>query len=80
MASLRNLDIGILRAYGHRNIAAALRRDARDATRLLPSLPHNQQTDTPALYRGPAGIPGRTAQSSLLTIPRQSACISPPIA
>ena len=36
MASLRNLAIGILRAYGHRNIAAALRRDARDATRLLP--------------------------------------------
>ena len=41
MASLRNLAIGILRAYGHRNIAAALRRNARDATRLLPSLPHN---------------------------------------
>ena len=33
--------LGILRAYGHRNIAAALRRNARDATRLLPSLPHN---------------------------------------
>jgi len=38
MASLRNLAVGILRAYGHRNIAAALRRNARDATRVLPLL------------------------------------------
>jgi hypothetical protein len=38
MASLRNLAIGILRACGHRNVAAALRRNARDATRLLPLL------------------------------------------
>jgi hypothetical protein len=38
MASLRNLAIGILRAHGDRNIAAALRRNARDATRLLPLL------------------------------------------
>jgi predicted transposase YbfD/YdcC len=38
MASLRNLAIGILRRHGHRNIAAALRRNARDATRLLPLL------------------------------------------
>jgi hypothetical protein len=38
MASLRNLAIGLLRAHGHRNIAAALRRNARDATRLLPLL------------------------------------------
>ena len=38
MASLRNLAIGILRARGHRNIAAALRRNARDATRVLPLL------------------------------------------
>jgi hypothetical protein len=38
MASLRNLAIGILRAQGHRNIAAALRRNARDATRVLPLL------------------------------------------
>jgi predicted transposase YbfD/YdcC len=38
MASLRNLAIGILRARGHRNVAAALRRNARDATRLLPLL------------------------------------------
>jgi len=38
---LRNLAIGILRARGHRNIAniaAALRRNARDATRVLPLL------------------------------------------
>jgi predicted transposase YbfD/YdcC len=33
MASLRNLAIGILRIHGARNIAAALRRNARDATR-----------------------------------------------
>ena len=38
MPSLRNLAIGILHAHGHRNIAAALRRNARDATRLLPLL------------------------------------------
>jgi hypothetical protein len=37
-ASLRNLAIGILRARGHRNIAAVLRRNARDATRALPLL------------------------------------------
>jgi predicted transposase YbfD/YdcC len=38
MASLRNLAIGILRARSHRSIAAALRRNARDATRVLPLL------------------------------------------
>jgi predicted transposase YbfD/YdcC len=38
MASLRNLAIGILRARGHRNLAAALRTNARDATRVLPLL------------------------------------------
>jgi hypothetical protein len=38
MASLRNLAIGVLRAQGDRNIAAALRRNARDATRVLPLL------------------------------------------
>ena len=38
MASLRNLVIGILHAHGARNIAAALRRNARDPTRLLPLL------------------------------------------
>ena len=38
MASLRNLAIGILRARGDPNVAAALRRNARDATRLLPLL------------------------------------------
>ena len=35
MASLRNLAIGILRLHGHRNIATALRRNARDATPVL---------------------------------------------
>jgi predicted transposase YbfD/YdcC len=38
MASLRNLAIAILHAHGDRNIAAALRRNARDATRVLPLL------------------------------------------
>jgi predicted transposase YbfD/YdcC len=38
MASLRNLAIGVLRRHGCRNIAAALRRNARDATRVLPLL------------------------------------------
>jgi predicted transposase YbfD/YdcC len=38
MASLRNLAIAILHANGHRNIAQALRRNARDATRVLPLL------------------------------------------
>jgi predicted transposase YbfD/YdcC len=38
MASLRNLAIGILHARGDRNIAKALRRNARDATRVLPLL------------------------------------------
>jgi len=38
MASLRNLAIGILHHRGDRNIAAALRRNARDTTRVLPLL------------------------------------------
>jgi predicted transposase YbfD/YdcC len=38
MASLHNLAIGVLRLRGHRTIAAALRRNARDPTRLLPLL------------------------------------------
>jgi predicted transposase YbfD/YdcC len=38
MASLRNLAIAILRLHGDRNLAAALRRNARDATRVLPLL------------------------------------------
>jgi predicted transposase YbfD/YdcC len=38
MASLRNLAIGVLRRHGHRNLAAALRYYARDATRVLPLL------------------------------------------
>jgi hypothetical protein len=38
MASLRNLAVGILRRHGDRNLAAALRRNARDATRLRPLL------------------------------------------
>jgi hypothetical protein len=50
MVSLRNLAVGILRAHGHRNIAAALRRNARDATRVLPLLgitsPWNRHSGT----------------------------------
>jgi predicted transposase YbfD/YdcC len=38
MASLRNLAIGLLRLHGDRNIAATLRRNARDATRPLALL------------------------------------------
>jgi predicted transposase YbfD/YdcC len=38
MASLRNLAIGILHARSNRNLGAALRRNARDATRVLPLL------------------------------------------
>ena len=38
MASLRNLALGMLHARGDRNIAVALRRNARDATRVLPLL------------------------------------------
>jgi predicted transposase YbfD/YdcC len=38
MASLRNLAIDISRTHGHRNLAAALRYHARDATRVLPLL------------------------------------------
>jgi predicted transposase YbfD/YdcC len=38
MASLRNLAIGLLRLRGHTNIAAALRRNARDAIRPLTLL------------------------------------------
>jgi predicted transposase YbfD/YdcC len=38
MASLRNLAIGMLHAHSHRNIAVALRRNARDATRPLALL------------------------------------------
>jgi hypothetical protein len=38
MASQPNLAIAILRLRGWRNIAAALRHNARDATRLLPLL------------------------------------------
>jgi hypothetical protein len=38
MASLRNLAIGILRLRGDRDIAATLRRNARDATSVLPLL------------------------------------------
>jgi hypothetical protein len=38
MASLRNLAVGALHAHGCRNIAAALRRNARNATWVLPLL------------------------------------------
>jgi hypothetical protein len=44
MASLRNLAIGILHAHGCHNIAAALRRNARDATWTSP-----REVDTGAM-------------------------------
>jgi hypothetical protein len=68
MASLRNLTIGILRRHGHRNIAAALRRNARDATRVLPLLGSQaREPDTPGFAEamGPAYQrhgPGRKAR------------------
>jgi hypothetical protein len=53
MASLRNLVIAILRAHGDRNTAAALRRNARDATALSHSLAsQTREPDTPAICRG----------------------------
>jgi hypothetical protein len=42
MASLRNLAVGILRARGDRNIAATVRRNARDTTR-TPAAPGHHQ-------------------------------------
>jgi hypothetical protein len=38
MATLRNLAIAILKLHGARNIAAACRHHARDATRVLATL------------------------------------------
>ena len=38
MAALRNHAIGTLTAAGHRNIAAATRQHARDATRTIATL------------------------------------------
>ena len=59
MVSLRNLAIGILRARGDRNIAAPLRRNARDATRVLPLLGvTSHEQDIPALCRDPGLPPG----------------------
>ena len=57
MASLGNLAIGILRARGEGNIAAALRRNARDATRLLPLLGVTSpwSRHAPAFRQGPGG-------------------------
>jgi hypothetical protein len=59
MASLRSLAIGILRLHGHRNIAAALRHNARDPTRVLPLLgitspwtSHSRTLPRPWLSRG----------------------------
>ncbi len=50
MASLRNLAVAILRRHGDRNIAAARRPYARDATASCHSLASQaQQPDNPAL-------------------------------
>jgi predicted transposase YbfD/YdcC len=68
MASLRNLAIGVLRRHGHRNIAGALRRNARDATRVLPCwAARAREPDTPAR----AGVSGcRMVQASKQCGPR----------
>src|SRR6266487_556840 len=67
MASLRNLAIGILRSHGHRNIAAALRYYARDATRVLPcSASQAREPDTPALCRGPGNASGPPPRNCVL--------------
>jgi predicted transposase YbfD/YdcC len=59
MASLRNLAIGILRLHGARNIAAAVRRNARDATRPLTLLGITAyEPDIPALCGSPRGRTG----------------------
>jgi hypothetical protein len=71
MASLRNLAVGILRARGDRNIAAALRRNARDATRVLPSwAPQARETDSPALCPGlHVGTSGAATRGYLRIVP-----------
>ena len=54
MTSLPSLAISIMRRHGRRNIAAALRNNARDATRVLPLLGSQaHESDIPALCRGP---------------------------
>jgi len=49
MAALRILAIGTLKTAGHRNIAAATRSHARDATRIIatPGLTDNQSPSRP---------------------------------
>jgi hypothetical protein len=70
MASLDNLAIGILRARGDRNIAAALRRNARDATRVLPLLAITaHEADNPALCRDPVPPPRRPRRHHPLGAP-----------
>jgi hypothetical protein len=50
MASLRNLAIGILRRHGHRNIAAAVRRNAHDATPVPPRSPSQAHEPDPPYF------------------------------
>jgi Transposase DDE domain len=76
MASLRNLAIAILRLHSDRNIAAALRRNARDATRVLPLLGITiHEPDTPdlaeALGRGRlvARAPGGPRRRGMFAFP-----------
>jgi hypothetical protein len=78
MASLRNLAIGILRWHGHRNIAAALRRNARDATRPLALLGITaHEAATPARYRG-AGMTADPSNGRITIRSRTSSPASPP--
>jgi Penicillin amidase len=63
MASLRNLAVGILRFCGQVNIAAALRRNARDATRPLSLLGITiPELDRPSRCRGPGVLPDPVEQ------------------
>jgi hypothetical protein len=56
MASLRNFAIALLRLRGDRNIAAALRRNARHASRPWPFLASQHETDLPARCRDPGWV------------------------
>jgi hypothetical protein len=63
MASLRNLAVGILRLCGQVNIAAALRRNARHATRPLGLLGVTiPELDRPARCRDPGVLPDPVEQ------------------
>jgi len=67
-ASPARLAVAILRCHGHRDLAAGLRCDARDATRLLPLLggsspePGARAADHQRRRVGTWSVPGRAAE------------------